>query len=231
MRAAAKVGLVAGGYLGAVLVAVAVVAVYVAYTSGPDRDVSSGMYAFGDSLLFLAVFGLAAVPATGAALFFLRANRTFWRVLSIAALAIAATSLAALVEYVAAQGADRGSVHHSWSALAVLRILVAPLFALAFFLSCVFSPDRVPRIALLVASLVEATVFASVALLMFHPPSTSVSPPSPIGARERPMTHRAASGDRLAAAPCTAAVHRRSGRSRDRTTGCRRSRLLADATR
>jgi hypothetical protein len=34
-----------------------------ALTDSPDRQVSSGVYAFGDSLLFLAVFGLAAETA------------------------------------------------------------------------------------------------------------------------------------------------------------------------
>jgi hypothetical protein len=34
-----------------------------ALTDSPDRQASSGVYAFGDSLLFLAVFGLAAETA------------------------------------------------------------------------------------------------------------------------------------------------------------------------
>ena len=38
MRAPAKVGLVAAGYVGAFLVASAVVAIYIASTSGPDRQ-------------------------------------------------------------------------------------------------------------------------------------------------------------------------------------------------
>ncbi len=65
-----KVAAVLGGYVVAFLIASAVVAVYVAATSGADRQAYGAMYAFGDSLLFLAVFGVAAVPATAAALFF-----------------------------------------------------------------------------------------------------------------------------------------------------------------
>ena len=60
MKPAAKVTLILGGYVLAILVAFAVVSIYVAATSGPERQASSGMYAFGDSLLFLAVFGFAA---------------------------------------------------------------------------------------------------------------------------------------------------------------------------
>ena len=134
MRPAVKVSLVVAGYVVAFLIAFAVVAVYVAATSGPDRQASAGMFAFGDSLLFLAVFGVAAV-----------------------------------VDYVAARTAEASSIVHAWSALAVLRILAAPLLTLAFFLSVLFAPNRSSRIALLVATVVEATVFAYVALIWFLP--------------------------------------------------------------
>ena len=168
MKTRAKIALVVAGYVGALLVASAIVAVYVAATSGPDRQAYSGMYAFGDSLLFLAVFGVAAVPATGSALFFLRPYPSFWRVLSVVAPAIAATGLAAFVVYFAAQTAGAGSLLHSWSGLAVLRILVAPLLALAFLLSGLFASSRSSRIALFVAALIEAAVFAGVALMWFR---------------------------------------------------------------
>lgn len=169
MRPAVKVSLVVAGYVVAFLIAFAVVAVYVAATSGPDRQASAGMFAFGDSLLFLGVFGVAAVPAIGASLFFLRPYRSFWLALSVAALAIAATGVAAVVDYVAARTAEASSIVHAWSALAVLRILAAPLLTLAFFLSVLFAPNRSSRIALLVATVVEATVFAYVALIWFLP--------------------------------------------------------------
>jgi len=119
-RAAVKIGLVLAGYAGAVLVAAAVVAMYVASTSGPDRQLYGAMYDFGDGLLFLAVFGAAAVLPTGAALFFLRPYRSFWRVISVAALAVAATGLAALVTYLAGRTADPGSGLQAWSAVSVL---------------------------------------------------------------------------------------------------------------
>jgi hypothetical protein len=47
------------------------------------------LFAFGDDLLFLGVFGVAAVVPSGAALFFLRPYRTFWLGLSVAALVVA----------------------------------------------------------------------------------------------------------------------------------------------
>jgi len=115
------------------------------------------MFAFGDDLLFLGVFGIAAVVPSGAALFFLRPYRTFWLGLSVAALVVAGTAAAAFV--VVLRGVGAHPVAHTWSALASLRILITPLFALAFFLSAVVAPSRRPRLALLVATTIEALVF------------------------------------------------------------------------
>ena len=155
-----KLALVVAGYVGAFLAALGIVALYVASTSGPDRQTYGGMFAFGDSLLFLGVFGLAAVPATGAGLFFLRPYLPFWRSLAVAAVAIAATGVAALYVFVAARGAGAGPALHSWSAFAVLRILVAPVIALAFLVSGAFAPRPAFRIALGGAMVSEACVFA-----------------------------------------------------------------------
>src|SRR4029450_7476292 len=82
MKAPAKVGLVVAGYIAAVLVASLSTWVYIKLTDTPERELSAGMYGFGDSMVFLAVFGLAAVPAASLALFFLRQNRWFLRVCS-----------------------------------------------------------------------------------------------------------------------------------------------------
>src|SRR5947208_11471265 len=100
-----KVASVLGGYVVAFLIASAVVAIYVAATNGADRQTYAAMYDFGDSLLFLAVFGAAAVPATAAALFFLRPYRPFWIALSVAALAIAITAVASCIQFLVARAA------------------------------------------------------------------------------------------------------------------------------
>jgi len=169
VRPLAKVGLVGAGFIGAFVLASAVVTVYVADTSGPDRQTYASMFGFGDSLLFLAVFGVAAVVPAGAALFFLRPYRFFWGVLSVTALVVATTGVAAFLDYLVSQGSATHSVATAWSALAVLRILIAPLFALAFLVSAVMAPTRRPRLALLIAAAVEASVFVWVALMWFHP--------------------------------------------------------------
>ena len=169
MRPLAKVTLVGLGYIGALAIAFGAVSLYVASTNSPDRQTYAAMFAFGDSLLFLAVFGVAAVLPTGAALFFLRPYRPFWRVLSIAAVVMATTGIAAFFDFLAMRGTDPRSVASVWSALAVLRVLISPLFALAFLVSALFAPSHLPRVALLVATALEAFVSVCYALIWFHP--------------------------------------------------------------
>jgi hypothetical protein len=96
MRVRAKIALVAAGYVTAIGLAAVAVALYVAAMAGPNRQASSGMFAFGDSLLSLAVLGAAAVPPTAAGLVFLRPHHAFWRALTVTALVIAARGVAAL---------------------------------------------------------------------------------------------------------------------------------------
>jgi len=99
----------------------------------------------------------------------LRPNRVFWAALSAAALAIAATALAAFIAHILARAAGTSSMLYAWSSLAGLRILVAPLFALAFFLSGLCAPNRASRITLFGVTVIEAGVFAYAALAWFHP--------------------------------------------------------------
>jgi hypothetical protein len=164
MRTAGRVGMVAAGYAGAVLVARAAVALYIARTNGPDRQTYGAMYDFGDSIVFLAVLALAAVPATCGAFLFLRSHRAFWRVLSTGALAVAATALASSIIYAGGRMAGAGPVV-AWAGFAVLRLLVAPFLAAASFLSGIFAPTRRFRSALFLAGVVEAAAFASVMLV------------------------------------------------------------------
>ena len=58
MRPLAKATLVGLGYIGALAIAFAAVSLYIASTDSPDRKTYAAMFAFGDSLLFLAIFGV-----------------------------------------------------------------------------------------------------------------------------------------------------------------------------
>ena len=166
MTRSSRILIVVGGYAFALLAALAVTGAHVVATSGPAWQGSSGMLAFGDTAIFAGVFAVTAVPATCAALFFLRPVRRFWHVASIVALAIAATAVVALVYYLVSPGP--GAALGAWSALALIRILLAPLLSATFLLALLFAPTRPPRLALLAASVIEAGVFVWVALAWWH---------------------------------------------------------------
>ena len=169
MKRSSKIALVVAGYAVALIVAALVVSIYIASTNGPDRQTYSGMFGFGDSILFLGVFGLSAIPVSCAALFFLRPVHAFWRVLSIGALAIAATGAAALADHLVSPNAATGSLLGAWSVLSPIRVLMAPLLATTFFLSFLFAPSRAPRIILLGTTVIETVVFVWFAFLWFSP--------------------------------------------------------------
>jgi hypothetical protein len=67
----AKAAIVVAGYIGAFALALAVTAAHIAATDNAQAQAASGMYAFGDMLLFAGVFGFAALVPTAAAAFFL----------------------------------------------------------------------------------------------------------------------------------------------------------------
>jgi hypothetical protein len=75
MKPVLKVAIVAGGYLLAFLMAFAAVALHSAFTGESGAQDSGGMSAFGDLVLFVAVFGAAALVPTGVAIFFFLSKR------------------------------------------------------------------------------------------------------------------------------------------------------------
>lgn len=152
MKPASRVGLVLAGYLGAVLIAALVVAIHVAFTRDAQAQASSGMYAFGDSLLFVGVSGTLALVPTALALHWLKHQPRFWVGLATLALAVASTGLVAAV---------------TWGAFGVLRILLAPILAPVFLLCAFFTPSRPPRIALLAAAATEILVLAYALVMWF----------------------------------------------------------------
>lgn len=160
--------MIGGGYLAAAGIATAVTAVRIAGTSGPDAQASGGMYAFGDALVFLAVFGVCALIPTAAALYFLRPYARFWTVLAALAVALAITSVAAAILYATGRGAT-GTTLAVWAQFSVLRILIAPLFALTFLVAGMLCPHRTQRRTLLTATAVEAAVSAYALVAWFVP--------------------------------------------------------------
>jgi hypothetical protein len=158
VRPAVRVGLVAAGYLGAFLVAAAAVAIRAANTSGPAAQASSGMYAFGDAYLFVAVLGLLALVPTGAALYWLRPYRKFWAVLSAVAVGVALTGIAAATLFAVGRDAAATSALSTWANVSVLRILLAPILVATWLVVACIAPYRRPRLALAAATAGELAV-------------------------------------------------------------------------
>lgn len=168
MKTSTKILLVMIGYVIAFVLACLATGVYAVLFDSPAQQASSGMAAFGDALLFLGVFVLATLPATGLALFFLRAYPAFWYVLSSGSLVVASTSVAALATYVVPVRLTGNDWLANWQIFSPLRLLLAPLLALAFFVAMLFAPTRWPRSGLFCASAMEAVAFACIAWIWFH---------------------------------------------------------------
>jgi len=71
MSRLSKVGLVIGGYILACLIASGAMYIYERFTQDAASQTSSGMYAFGDLILFMSVCGFLALFPTGLAIYFL----------------------------------------------------------------------------------------------------------------------------------------------------------------
>jgi hypothetical protein len=157
-----KFGIVLAGYVAAVLVAGAALEIRLLNTQGPDAQASAGMQAFGDLLLFLGVFGFAALFPTGVALNFLRHYERLWTVFSLASLTLA---LIGPVAAVVLQSHQR-----DWLIAGLIwlgQVLGAPLLALGFLVGTFLAPTRRARWMLLVSALIEGLVSAYVFLCLF----------------------------------------------------------------
>lgn len=160
MSRGSKTGIVLVGYVLAFLAALAATAIRVAFTSGPDAQASSGMYAGGDLLLFLGVFGSIALFPTGAALAFLRARPWFGPVLAGCAAAIAVSGVMAVYAYLVFAPRDAPVGALIASALAVLRLLGSPLVAVGQAGAAILAPSRGSRRVVLAALGVEVATLA-----------------------------------------------------------------------
>jgi hypothetical protein len=135
--------------------------------SSPQDQASSGMFAWGDMILFLEVFGLAAIIPTALALYFLRPIQGFWIVLSIGAIAFAATGLvAAPIVALTSQMNHEPSLYivQLLAVLGIMREMMSPAAAIIFVLATFTAPTRHFRLALLAATVIEV----SLGLYSFH---------------------------------------------------------------
>jgi hypothetical protein len=161
MKTSSRIGLVLGGYAVALGVAFALVYIRDLLTAGTDAQASQGMYAWGDSILFIAAFSVTALIPTGLALYFLRPYPMVWTGLSILGLAVAITGpLGACLSAWAHTFADHGSALGMAGGLGFLRTMGAPLLAIAFLTCAIFAPSKRPRLAMLMATGLECAASA-----------------------------------------------------------------------
>jgi hypothetical protein len=168
LRPLAKAGIVAGGFAAALVVACVAVYVRQIFTQGPEAQASSGMSAFGDVMLGVAVFGLLSLVPLALGLYWLRSHAPFWSFLSWGAVLFALTGpLAVLVSGWLRQPAG------NWAFLADVRIGLMPLTALALLTTGLVAPQPKPRWILIGAALLDGGIFAGVVLVHFVLPGLS----------------------------------------------------------
>ena len=161
MKLLTKVLLVWAGYAVAILAGCAAVYVRQLNTQGTDAQASAGMYAWGDAMLFGAVFGSVALFPTGLGLYFLRRLRVFWTILAIAALALAVTGpVCAVALELLRHVPNPPAFLQLFACFGICRAFAAPLLAPAFLLSACLAPARFPRWALLGATALEGATAA-----------------------------------------------------------------------
>jgi hypothetical protein len=168
LRPSARVGTVLLGFVVALVLAWVAVMLRQRATQSAEAQASSGMYAFGDFVLGVAVFAAVAVVPTGLALAWLRPVAWFWSVTVGTAMLWTFTGCLALVAAIAASGSTP-----PWLSGAHARIGIMPLSALAFGTTALFAPRLRHRWLLLATALTDAALFAGVVFVKFILPALS----------------------------------------------------------
>jgi hypothetical protein len=153
-RPRAKIAIVCAGLV--VAPAIGCVSVYVRHRllPLPPEEANGGMAAFGDLLQVIAVSGLIAVGPLALALYWLRAVERFWTVLQRCAVIFAATGWLALLAFIAARRSTSG-----WLLVALARIGLMPLHALACATCALFAPQARQRGWLIASALSDSAMF------------------------------------------------------------------------
>jgi hypothetical protein len=157
-----KIGAVPAGYAAALVAASVAVYVRILNTQDAAAQASSGMYAFGDCLLFASVSGVLSLVPTALVLYYLRPFQRFWTVISCGALAVAVVGTATAIVM--------QTRHPDWLITMILflvQILGAPLLGLAFLTFAAIAPSRSARWTLAASAGIEGAVSGYVFLCLF----------------------------------------------------------------
>jgi hypothetical protein len=169
MKPAAKVALVLGGYVLAVVAGVVASYLYNARVSALPYDTSGGMYAGGELLFSTAVFLAVALVPTLLALWFLRGQRRLWWAISLGSLGFAVAGLIAVLAPLLERGAPSSPAMVLVGLLGLAQLLGMPLWTAAFVLFAVIAPPGPARRLLLVAVGVELVIGVCALIHWFVP--------------------------------------------------------------
>lgn len=159
----ARIGIVIGGFVAALAGAWIAILVRQYFTSGPDALATSGMHAFGDFVLGVAVFAALALVPAALGLYWLRPVDKFWSAFAWSALLYALTGPLAVVASMSIENSTGG-----WTLLlSVTRIGLMPLSAMAFLMCAILAPQKRERWLLVVSAIVDAAVVAGLVLVKF----------------------------------------------------------------
>jgi hypothetical protein len=168
-----KIGIVIVGYILACVAAYVATYINELATRSTDAQASQGMFAFGQSILFLLVFGGLALIPTVLAVYFLRSSEKFWNGFAVLCLAF---SIAGIIIVIANAMMNANLLHISKSSatvvslFGVLRAFGAPLLIVGFLVLAVIAPSRRPRIFLLASAGLEVLgeLYVVVSFLLFE---------------------------------------------------------------
>ena len=167
-----KIGIVIAGYILALIGAFVVTYIRELATQGTDVQASQGMFAFGQSMLFLLVFGVLALIPTVLAFYFLRSSEKFWNWFAVLSLAFSIMGLVVVIAN-AVMNANDANTLSSFAAvlslIGVLGVFGAPLLIIGFLILAVIAPSAHPRLLLLASAGLEilAELYILVNFLLF----------------------------------------------------------------
>ena len=153
-----KIGIVIAGYIIAPIGAFLAVYLRELATQGTDAQASAGMFAFGESILFLVVFGVLALVPTALAFYFLRPLEKLWTGFALFCLAFSISGLIVifanrLIQATMSIAAYTSNPFAALVSLAgVLGIFGTPIFIVGFLLLTVMAPSKRSRLFLLIAA-------------------------------------------------------------------------------
>jgi hypothetical protein len=154
----AKITLVIGGYVAAVVAGGVAAWAYDVHTRSLPYDTSGGMYAGGELMASLAAFAIVALVPTSMALWFLRRHTGFWNAVAILSVGFASVGLVAVLVSMVTNGTPRGAPLMVVELLGLSQLLGAPFWCAAFILFTVMAPTREIRSRMSLAVVMEVVI-------------------------------------------------------------------------